>query len=50
MRQIGLQRPTPDIDDYFFMTVFIREAPMTYNTASECIDTTSILWLQRMVA
>ena len=27
------------IDDYFFMTVFIRRAPVKHNTASECIRT-----------
>ena len=26
-------------DDYFFMTVFIRRAPVEDNTASECIRT-----------
>ena len=27
------------IDDYFFMTVFIRRAPVEDNAASECIRT-----------
>ena len=27
------------IDDYFFMTVFIRRAPVKHNTASGCIRT-----------
>ena len=27
------------IDDYFFMTVFIRRAPVKHNTRSECIRT-----------
>ena len=31
-------------DDYFFMTVFIRGAPVEDNTASECVRTVAVTY------
>ena len=37
------------IDDYFFMTVFIRRVPVEDNTSSECIRTVAAMWVVKIL-